>query len=115
MHHHSDSQKCSYQLFPNLELAALVMWDLNLCYQDKRSPSDLANFWAASVCADIHCNRRGSVLARQIIISFHLLALAAVSWDFFAITYENIFIIKLKGEEESNYGIDIFRQDLPLE
>lgn len=83
------------------------MWDLNLYYQDKKNPSDFASFWEASVFADIHYNRRASVLAREIIMSFHLLALAAVSWDFFAITYEMIFIIKLEGEEGSNYGIDI--------
>lgn len=82
------------------------MWDLTFYYQDKKNPSDLANFWAASVFADIHYNRRGLCL-QDIVLSFHLLALAAVSLDFFAITYEKIFIIKLEGEEGSNYGIDI--------
>lgn len=51
--------------------------------------------------------QKGSVLARQIVLSFNLLALAAVSSAFFAITYEKKFIIKLEGEEGSNYGIDI--------
>lgn len=106
---HSPSHRLSemqFSIIPKFR-ACRVMWDLNLYYQDKRNPSDLASFWAASVFADIHYNRRGSVLARQMIMSFHLLAPAAVSWDFFAITYEKMFIIKPEGEEGSNYGIDI--------
>lgn len=40
-------------------------------------------------------------------MSFNPLALAAVSWDFLAITYENVFLTNLEGEEGSNYRIDI--------
>lgn len=46
------------------------------------------------------------MLARQNIMHFHLLALAAVSWDFFTIPYKKDIYHTAKGGRESNYGID---------